>query len=85
MEDYSGALQRANQFDIQIKNDASKISNDYAALVQASIRQTMGSMEITISKNIDGSFNTSNILVFLKGILYSYPFYIVLYPVRNIQ
>lgn len=67
LQDYSGALQRANTFDSQVTSDASKISNDYSSLVQSSIRQTMGGVEITISKNGDGSFNTSDVLVFMKG------------------
>ena len=57
----------ANAFDQQIKNDASKVSADYADIVALSVRQSLASMEITISQNADGSFNSSDVLVFMKG------------------
>lgn len=60
-------MSRSNAFDNQVNSDALKISADYAAIVALSIRQALGAIEITISKNSDGSFNTSDVLVFLKG------------------
>lgn len=65
--DYMNALNSANAFDQQIQNDASKISADYAYIVALSIRQSLASMEITVSQNSDGSFNSSDVLVFMKG------------------
>ena len=61
------ALNTANAFDQQIKNDASKISADYADIVALSVRQSLASMEITVSQNADGSLNSSDVLVFMKG------------------
>lgn len=58
---------RANSFDQQVKRDAQAISNDYADLVALSIRQSFAASEITISKNGDGIFDTSDVLMFLKG------------------
>lgn len=67
LEDYKAALTRANSFDSQVKSDASKISSDYASLVALSIRQAFGATEITISKRDDGSWNTDDVLIFMKG------------------
>lgn len=65
--DYSNALQRAGTFDSQIEADAKQISTDYASIVALSVRQAFGPMEITASKNGDGSYDTSNVLTFVKG------------------
>jgi hypothetical protein len=65
--DYSNALIRAQAFDNQVASDANKISADYASIVALSIRQAIGAIEITLSKNSNGSFNTSDVIVFMKG------------------
>ena len=67
MNDHSNALSRAQTFDTKLQSDASAISNDYAEIVALSVRQAFGAMEITISKNGDNTWNTSDVLVFLKG------------------
>lgn len=67
LEDYPNALARANELDAQVNGDASRISADYASIVALSIRQALGAMEITVSKNSDGSWNTGDVLVFMKG------------------
>ncbi len=68
LKDYSNALLRANAFDAQVEADAKKVSDDYASIVALSIRQGFGATEITVSKNSDGSFDTSNALTFMKEI-----------------
>lgn len=68
MSGYSTALTTANTFDAKVQSDASAINADYAAIVALSIRQAMGAIELTISKGSDGSWNTSDTLVFLKEI-----------------
>ncbi|KAG7096816.1 hypothetical protein E1B28_004225 [Marasmius oreades] len=68
INDFSGALSRANAFDSKVNNDATKISADYASIVSLSIRQSLGSIEITIAKNSDGSWNTGDVIVFMKEI-----------------
>ena len=65
--DYPNALARSRAFDAQLKSDAGAISADYAAIVALSIRQAFGGIEITVSKNHDGSFDSSNTLTFMKG------------------
>ncbi|KAI5122587.1 hypothetical protein M0805_004803 [Coniferiporia weirii] len=66
--DYSNAVQSANTFDSKINSDAGEISSDYASIVALSIRQVFGAIEITVSKNSDGSLDSSDILVFMKEI-----------------
>ena len=65
--DYTGAVSRAKTFDAKVQADASAISADYASIVALSVRQAFGATEITISKNSHGSFNSSDVLMFMKG------------------
>lgn len=58
----------AISFDLKVNTDASKISSDYASIVELSVRQVLGATEITVSRNADGSFNTSDVLIFMKGL-----------------
>ncbi|KAJ7590931.1 DUF1793-domain-containing protein [Mycena floridula] len=68
LQDHSGAQDRADVFDSQLNSDASLISQDYADIVALSVRQAFGATELTISKNSDGSWNTNDVLMFLKEI-----------------
>ncbi|KAG6830826.1 hypothetical protein H0H92_014478 [Tricholoma furcatifolium] len=67
LHDYDAALSRAQAMDSQINSDANTISPAYAAVVELSVRQALGATEITLAKNSDGSWNTSDILMFLRG------------------
>ncbi|CAA7259876.1 unnamed protein product [Cyclocybe aegerita] len=66
--DYNNALAIAQAFDAKVQNDANKISADYTGIVELSIRQAFGTIEFTISKNANGSFNANDILVLMKEI-----------------
>ncbi|TCD64701.1 hypothetical protein EIP91_003775 [Steccherinum ochraceum] len=66
LQDYTNALSRAKALDATISTDAKKVSQDYAELTALSLRQAFGASEITVSKNADGSFNTSDVLIFTK-------------------
>ncbi|KAH8120127.1 DUF1793-domain-containing protein [Phellopilus nigrolimitatus] len=68
LSDYNAALSSADAFDFKLASDAKAISSDYADVVALSIRQAFGATEITVSKNPDGSFNSSDVLVFMKEI-----------------
>ena len=68
IDNYANALARANAFDAKVKTDASKISSDYADIVALSVRQAFGSIEITVSKDSGGNFNTSDIMTFMKEV-----------------
>lgn len=67
LSDYDDALKSAKDLDSQIITDASAISADYAAVVSLSIRQAFGATEITLPRTTDGSWNTSDVLMFMKG------------------
>ncbi|KAJ6628763.1 hypothetical protein B0H10DRAFT_2209222 [Mycena sp. CBHHK59/15] len=65
--DFSCALARAQAFDAKVQSDATKISEDYAAVVALSIRQAFGATELTISKtsteiSSDGNVNTVDVI-----------------------
>ncbi|KAH8101093.1 DUF1793-domain-containing protein, partial [Cristinia sonorae] len=60
----------ANAIDSQINSQAQQVSSDYAAVLAMSLRQAFAGTELTISKNSDGSFNTSDVLMFTKGGLF---------------
>ncbi|KAI0683606.1 DUF1793-domain-containing protein [Cytidiella melzeri] len=68
LSDYSGALSRAQAFDSKVQADASTVSADYAAVAALSVRQAFGATELTISKSSDASFNSSDIMMFMKEI-----------------
>ncbi|KAI0092706.1 DUF1793-domain-containing protein [Irpex rosettiformis] len=68
LNDYSAALTRAKAFDAKVQSDALAISADYAAVAALSVRQAFGATELTVSKQSNGSFNSSDILMFMKEI-----------------
>lgn len=55
----------SNQLDNQIINDAANISLPYIDLLSLVARQSMSAIEITLSKNPDGSLNQSDIMAFM--------------------
>ncbi len=59
-------LERITQLDNQITGDALKLSLNYPDLLSLVARQAMSALEITVSKNADGSFNSSDIMAFMK-------------------
>jgi hypothetical protein len=60
-------LNELQTLDAKVQSDASKISSNYAALVALSIRQSLATVEITVSKTSTGAWNTSDVLTFMKG------------------
>ncbi|KAF9476478.1 DUF1793-domain-containing protein [Pholiota conissans] len=66
--EFGAALSRAQAFDSKVTSDAANISSDYASIVALSIRQAMGAIEITLSRNSNGSLNTTDVVVFMKEI-----------------
>ncbi|KAI8993903.1 DUF1793-domain-containing protein [Trametes punicea] len=65
---YPDVLDRAIAFDNAVVANASKISPHYVDLVSLAIRQTMGSMDITVSTGSDGKPNASDVRIFMKDI-----------------
>ncbi|TBU63560.1 hypothetical protein BD310DRAFT_945106 [Dichomitus squalens] len=80
LKDYDDALIRADEYDKQINDAASKISSDYASLVALSIRQTFGTIEITAPRQSDGSLDTSKVLTFMKRSIKTVNTVDVIYP-----
>ncbi|TBU23523.1 hypothetical protein BD311DRAFT_781613 [Dichomitus squalens] len=80
LKDYDDALIRADEYDKQINDAASKISSDYASLVALSIRQTFGTIEITAPRQSDGSLDTSKVLTFTKRSIKTVNTVDVIYP-----
>lgn len=55
----------SKQLDNQIISDAANISLPYIDLLSLVARQSMSAIEITLSKNPDGSLNPSDIMAFM--------------------
>ncbi|KAJ3894274.1 hypothetical protein GG344DRAFT_41334 [Lentinula edodes] len=66
LADYSNATDRANKLDQQIMNAAQAVSSEYADLVAFGTRQAMASSDITVAKNSDGTYNTSDVKAFQR-------------------
>ncbi len=66
LNDFDNALNLSTQLDDQIINDAENISPLYSDLLSLVARQAMSALEITVSKNSDGSFNSSDVMAFIK-------------------
>ncbi|KAJ7352460.1 hypothetical protein DFH08DRAFT_858995 [Mycena albidolilacea] len=66
---YPTALATANAFDAKVQKDAtSKVSTAYAEITALAVRQAFGATELTISKASDGTWNKSDIMMFMKEI-----------------
>lgn len=68
LDDFDNAVRAADQFDAKITSDAEAISPMYRDLVLPVVRQVMGTIEITISNNSDGSWNTTDVLAFVEDL-----------------
>ncbi len=66
LNDFNNALSASEQLDTQILADAQNVSSNYGDLLSLVARQAMSAIEITISKNTDGSLNSSDIMAFMK-------------------
>lgn len=60
-------MARASAFDVQVRDDAEKISSDYADIIELSVRQAFAAIATTVSKTSSGDLNTTDILTFMKG------------------
>ena len=68
LNDYPNALARAVALDNKIVNAAGAVSTHYADLVSLAARQAMASTEITVGSNGGGSFDISDVKMFMKNI-----------------
>jgi len=61
-------MSASQQLDSQILSDAGSISSDYSDLMSLVTRQAMSAIDITVSENSDGTFNSSDIMAFMSNI-----------------
>lgn len=67
--DYAQALALSSAFDAKVLSEATaSVSAHYAALCAIAARQVYSGLEITVGKAQDGSYNTSDVMVFVKEI-----------------
>ncbi|KAI0066101.1 hypothetical protein BV25DRAFT_1797287 [Artomyces pyxidatus] len=66
LEDFPNAVARATALDNKIVNAASAVSPAYADLVSIAARQAYGATELAIAKGADGSWNKSDVMMFMK-------------------
>lgn len=67
--DYANVSAMSASFDAQVQKDAvNAVSAHYADLCAITARQVFSGMEITIGKTTSGSYNTSDVMVFMKEI-----------------
>ncbi|KAK0500754.1 hypothetical protein EDD18DRAFT_1434674 [Armillaria luteobubalina] len=65
--DFSDAKQRAIDLDNKIMSDARQISDSYVDLVTLAARQALA-IDITVSKDSKGQWNTSDVMTFMKDV-----------------
>lgn len=68
LDDFPNARLRADQLDAKILTDARSISNDYADILSLGTRQVFAATELTLGRGSDGSFNQSDVMMFMKNI-----------------
>ena len=68
LDDFPNALTRAEALDTALENNATAISSHYADLVALTARQTIGATELTVGVASDGTFNLSDVKMFMKNV-----------------
>ncbi|CAO1615405.1 unnamed protein product [Sympodiomycopsis kandeliae] len=74
LNDYENALQHSTKFDAQVEKDSKDVvgggdvGDHYAAITALTLRQSLATIEWTISKTAKGKWNETDVLVFLKEI-----------------
>ena len=71
VDDFENSLKHCTALDAQIESDSKAavgggdVGDRYAAITTLSVRQSLATIEATISKNKNGSYNTNDTLIFL--------------------
>ncbi|KZT10665.1 uncharacterized protein LAESUDRAFT_755360 [Laetiporus sulphureus 93-53] len=65
--DFSDAQSRAESLDNELMQNASSISSQYSDLISLAARQAFGGIDITVSNETDGNWNTSDVMIFMKN------------------
>lgn len=67
LNDFPRAQSAATAFDSMLAGAGQQYSQQYADLLALSVRQLMGSMDITVSRAGNGGWNISDVKVFMKN------------------
>ncbi|KAK0466307.1 uncharacterized protein EV420DRAFT_1261099 [Desarmillaria tabescens] len=65
LNDFSNAKQRAIDLDNKIMSDTRRVSDNYADLVALAARQALA-VDITVSRDSNGQWNTSDVMSFMR-------------------
>lgn len=68
LEDYDTAVKRAEAFETTLLQAATAVSSNYADLVALTARQAMAGTELTVGQNSDGSFDLSDVKMFMQNV-----------------
>ncbi|KLO08587.1 DUF1793-domain-containing protein [Schizopora paradoxa] len=66
LNDFNRSLDSGLAFDSKVMAAANKISPNYADLLALTTRQSLSALEVTISQTVNGSWNTSDVKMFVK-------------------
>ena len=68
LSDFADALSRAQKLDQKILQGAAHISDLLGDLVSLATAQVYGSTQLTVAVGASGTFNTSDVMMFMKNI-----------------
>ena len=67
VDDFDNALSAAITLDAKVIADGQKYSQNYANLLTLTLRQAMGAIDITLGKDGEGHWNSTDIKAFMKN------------------
>lgn len=65
---FSDSLERAQQLDQRVLQDAASVSDQLGDLVSLALPQVYNSIQLTIGADSDGKFNESDVMIFMKNV-----------------
>jgi Domain of unknown function (DUF5127) len=68
LNDFPDAVIKAQQFDQSILQDAASVSDLLGDLVSLALPQVFGSIQLTIGTDLNGAYNESDVMVFMKNV-----------------
>jgi hypothetical protein len=68
LNDFPDALQRAQQLDQKILEDAASVSGLLGDLVSLAVPQVYGSFQLTIGTDESGELDMSDVMMFIKNV-----------------
>ena len=68
LNDFGNASKRAQHLDQKILQEAASVSDLLGDLVSLAVPQVFGSTQLTIGTDVNGEFNESDVMMFMKNI-----------------